>query len=159
MKARLVLLVALFAAGCYAEQQGQDSVEINEADAAQERLIALYSTFTLSRISSTTTTVAFSCNIVPAAATACKRRRRKRSARPATDAIQLASPEMAAPELSSSLDRSQRDTSEASGRLFFTIWTTSFTTLTTTFMSTNFSTTVSYTLLCTAPGQSLLPLC
>jgi len=159
MKSRLVLLVAaLCVAGCWAEEM-RDDVSVSDSTDAQERLIALYSTFTSSRLSTTTTTVAFSCNIVPTAATACRRRRRKRAAHPSSEAIQLAVPDMAAPELSSSLSRTKRDTAENSARLFFTIWTTSFTTLTTTVASTNFLTTLSFTLLCTANGQSLLPVC
>lgn len=70
-----------------------------------------------------------------------------------------ASPEMEAPELTSSKEISADSLTKKEGKLFFTIWTTSFTTVTVTSFSTNFSTTASIQLSCTVAGMSLLPNC
>nr|AYC63223.1 putative secretory protein [Parasacculina yatsui] len=135
-------------------------VKENSENGAQERLIALYSTFSVTTVSTTTSTVFHTCNTVPTSATACKRRRRRRSNRQQTPIAHDLTRHESVPELSSSVDssRNKEFTSHKSGR-FFTYWTTTSTTLTTTIFATNFSTTHSFTLLCTAPGQTIGPNC
>ncbi|XP_043200337.1 uncharacterized protein LOC122369562 [Amphibalanus amphitrite] len=155
MQYAAVLVVAVCLLGyVYGEEKAVEESE------AQERLILLRSTFTSIRLSSTTTTVPYSCNITPAAGVACTGRRRRRRSAAKASAVPLAAPESSVPELTASQGVAKTAaTSDASGRLFFTVWTTSFSTFISTSSITNFLTTVSYLLGCTAAGMTLLPIC